>query len=143
MFKSIAESNSVVSNMCCKLQLCEAEKHYNDENTKIKFWWYEILNEFQGKTKDHHKTWVLTKAKALLEKYATWQLSSFVKNVIVIITSLKVQQYQIFGWFISEIHWQISSRGQVWISLNYLIYWHQLLQRCFLRNTIKMFYRTW
>ena len=49
------------------LELLQAENHYNDQNTKIKFWWHEILNEFQGNTKDHHKTRVLSKAKAFLE----------------------------------------------------------------------------
>jgi len=38
------------------LELLQAENHYNDQNTKIKFWWHEILIEFQGKTKNHLKT---------------------------------------------------------------------------------------
>ena len=106
-FKSIAESNSAVSKICCKLQLCDhyrwcrndwkviiyifpfsnrllqqqyrwyiyakysdlifdllqVENHYNDQNTKIKFWWHEILNEFQGKTKDHQKNMSPNKGK--------------------------------------------------------------------------------
>ena len=62
------------------LDLLQAENKYNDHNTKIKFWWHEILNEFQGKTKHHHKTRVLIKAKTLLEKkYSIWQLSSLSK----------------------------------------------------------------
>ena len=63
----------------------------NDQNTKIKFWWHEILNEFQGKTKHHHKTRVLIKAKALLEKKFNMTTLKFVKGVIA--QSLKVQQY--------------------------------------------------
>jgi len=38
------------------LELLQAENHYNDQNTKIKFWLHEILTEFQGKTKNHLKT---------------------------------------------------------------------------------------
>jgi len=38
------------------LELLQPENHYNDQNTKIKFWWHEILTEFQGKTKNHLKT---------------------------------------------------------------------------------------
>ena len=78
------------------LELLQAENHYNDQNTKIKFWWHEILNEFQGKTKDHHKIWVLTKAKAFFRKILNMTTFKFVKGVIVTITSLKVQHCQIF-----------------------------------------------